>query len=145
MLAPPGLLPQSATQCTFSIVSAEPFLAPVVADVVTGTLQISLAITASYAMPMTKQEQPSDATGARRAGILGDEQLAATVSAYLDGQLVGEDLAKFETLLNSDAALAREVQDLRHIELQLMNLGADILAEAIPDALIEAFKRVERA
>jgi anti-sigma factor RsiW len=101
-------------------------------------------MTASYTMPMTKQEQPADATGARRTGLLGDEQWAATLSAYLDGHLDGEDLTRFETLLENDAALAREVREFRNIETQLMKMGSDILTETIPEALLEAFKRVER-
>ncbi len=78
-----------------------------------------------------------------RARVAQDERLAATVSAYLDGELSGEDLAEFETLLQSDEALSREIAEMQRIDRQLNGLGADILAEPIPEALLEALARLE--
>ncbi|MFZ1108245.1 MAG: hypothetical protein WAN43_07865 [Rhodomicrobium sp.] len=94
---------------------------------------------------MTNQKQPGDTLGARGEGaeILEDDRLAATASAYLDGQLSGEELAEFETLLQNDKALAREVQDMRNIELQLMKIGADILSEPVPETLLDAFSQLK--
>jgi anti-sigma factor RsiW len=95
-------------------------------------------------MPMTNPKQPSASLGARGDGaeILKDDRLAATASAYLDGQLEGEELAEFERLLQSNKALAREVQDMRNIELQLMKMGSDILSEPVPETLLDAFSRL---
>ncbi len=73
-----------------------------------------------------------------------DEGLAAAVSAYLDGELMGKELEDFETRLQKDPALAREVQEMRNIESQLMELGADILSEPVPEAMIEALSRINR-
>jgi anti-sigma factor RsiW len=95
-------------------------------------------------MPMTKQRQLGEPAGGNRGEILRDDRLADTVSAYIDGQLSGEDLEKFKALLESNSSLAREVQDMRDIELQLMDMGTDILSEPVPEALLEAFKRLER-
>ena len=94
-------------------------------------------------MPMTERKQAGERGGdPRRLEILDDERLAATVSAYLDGQLMGEELEDFETLLKTNPILAREVQEMRNIELQLMDMGADILAEPVPEALLEALSRL---
>jgi anti-sigma factor RsiW len=95
-------------------------------------------------MPMTNQKQPGDTLGALGEGgeILKDDRLAATASAYLDGQLSGEELAEFEALLQNNKALAREVRDLRNIELQLMKMGSDILSEPVPETLLDAFSRL---
>jgi len=95
-------------------------------------------------MPMTDQKTLGDLTGAnpREAGFLKDERLAAMVSAYLDGELQGKDLEEFESLLKGDAALAREVQEMRSIELRLMEMGADILAEPLPEAMLEALSKI---
>jgi anti-sigma factor RsiW len=95
-------------------------------------------------MPMTKQKQLGEPAGGDRGEILKDDRLADTVSAYIDGQLSGEELEKFKALLESNVPLAREVQDMRDIELQLMEMGSDILSEQVPEALLEAFKRLER-
>ncbi len=87
-----------------------------------------------------------DPTGAnpKQAGFLKDERLAAMVSAYLDGELEGKDLDEFESLLKRDAALAREVQDMRNIELRLLEMGADILSEPLPEAMLEALSKINR-
>ncbi len=61
-------------------------------------------------------------------------------SAYLDGELTGSDLEEVEALLRGNEALAREVDEMRWIELQLTSLGSDILAEPIPDSLLEALE-----
>ena len=97
-------------------------------------------------MPMTDQKMLGDQTGAnpKQAEILKDERLAAMVSAYLDGELEGKDLEEFESLLKSDAAFAREVQEMRSIELRLMEMGADILAEPLPEAMLEALSKIGR-
>ncbi len=96
-------------------------------------------------MPMTEQKIFGDPSGieTHRAEILKDDRLAATVSAYLDGQLMGKDLEQFEALLRENESLAREVQEMRKIELKLMEMGADILSEPVPDALLEALCRAQ--
>ena len=88
-----------------------------------------------------------DPTGAnpKQAGILKDERLAAMLSAYLDGELEGKDLDEFESLLESNPALAREVHDMRNIELRLMEMGADILSEPLPEAMLEALSKIDRS
>lgn len=98
-------------------------------------------------MPMTKQKLPGDQSGSHStpAEIREDEQRAAIISAYLDGELTGKDLKDFELLLKSDAAIAREVQDMRNIELQLMEMGSDILSEPLPKAMLEALSKIERS
>jgi anti-sigma factor RsiW len=96
-------------------------------------------------MPMTDQNKPGRPTSADLAGarVAQDEGLAAMVSAYLDGELSGEDLAEFEALLQTDEALSREIVEMRRINRQLSGLGADILAEPIPDILLEPLARLE--
>ncbi len=80
----------------------------------------------------------------RASQVSQDESLAGTVSAYLDGELSGRDLMDFETLLKNDEALSREIAEMRRIDRQLTEIGADILAEPIPDALLEALSKLER-
>ncbi len=81
--------------------------------------------------------------GASRMSLLTqDEQLAAAVSAYLDGELEGAALAEFEILLRENKALAHEVEDIRRIDLQLTGIGADILSEPVPDSLLEPLSRL---
>ncbi len=97
-------------------------------------------------MPMTEKTQ-SGATisGEIRASeVTQDEGLAATVSSYLDGELTGEDLAEFQDLLCNSEALSRQVADMRSIDRQLIEIGADILSEPIPEALLEALLRKPR-
>lgn len=62
--------------------------------------------------------------------------MAATVSAYLDGNLTGAKLAAFEAIL--DEAFSQELALVRLINDQLKEIGADILAEPIPAFLLEA-------
>ena len=95
-------------------------------------------------MPMTDQKMLGDPTGdnPRQAAILKDERLAAMISAYLDGELGGKDLEEFELLLKSDGALAREVQEMRSIEWRLMEMGADILDEPVPEGMLEALSKI---
>jgi anti-sigma factor RsiW len=97
-------------------------------------------------MPMTEKTQPSVplASGLAISLILRDEGLAATVSAYLDGELAGKELAEFEALLHSDEVLMRAVAEMRRIDSQLTELGNDILSEPIPDTLLEPFARLGR-
>ena len=98
-------------------------------------------------MRMTDKKMLGGSIGAnpKQAVILKDEQLATIVSAYLDGELEGKDLEKFESLLKSDAALAREVQEMRSIEFRLMEMGADILSEPVPEAMLEALSKIGRS
>ncbi len=97
-------------------------------------------------MPMTEQKKLGDSSDGnpKQGEILKDEELAATVSAYLDGELEGKALEEFEALLKRNAALAREVQDMRNIELRLTEMGADILLEPLPDAMLEALSKINR-
>ncbi len=96
-------------------------------------------------MATTKQKPLGDIMGAHpeRPEILRDERLAATVSDYLDGQLPGKEREEFEALLAKDAALARAVEDVRVIEMQLAKIGSDILSEPVPEFLLEAFAKLE--
>ncbi len=55
---------------------------------------------------------------------------------------MGTDLEEFEALLHSNEDLAREVADMRRIELQLTELGSDILSEPIPDSLLDALSHL---
>ena len=98
-------------------------------------------------MPMREQKRLGDRRGAnpKQAEILKDERMAATISAYLDGELAGKDLEEFESVLKRDAALAREVQDMRSIELRLMEMGAEILSEPLPEAMLEALSKIDRS
>ncbi len=66
------------------------------------------------------------------------ERLSARVSAYLDGQMTGKDRAAFEAMLHSDEGLLQEVAELRQIGVELREMGADILAEPVPEFLLEA-------
>jgi len=93
---------------------------------------------------MTEQKKLGDRSGAEpgKAAILKDEGLAAMVSAYLDDQLKGKELEDFRALLKKEPSLAREIQEMRNIELQLVEMGADILSEPIPEALLEALSRI---
>jgi anti-sigma factor RsiW len=97
-------------------------------------------------MPMTEHKMLGDPSGGniKRAEILKDERLAGLLSAYIDGELEGSELEEFESLLKSDAALAREVQEMRSIELRLMDMGSDILSEPVPEAMLEALSKIER-
>jgi anti-sigma factor RsiW len=71
-----------------------------------------------------------------------DEELAATVSAYLDGELTGQALADLEALLRANEALSREVAEIRRIDRCLTDLGADILSEPVPEALLSPLSRL---
>lgn len=96
-------------------------------------------------MAMTEQKLPDNQIGSEQAEVRKDEELAAMISAYLDGELAGKDLEQFESLLKSDAAVAREVRDLRDIELRLMKMGSDILSEPVPEAMLEALSKIGRS
>lgn len=97
-------------------------------------------------MPKTDKTKPggSENTESGTAQIPQDENLAATVSAYLDGELSGADLAEFEMLLRDSDALSRDVAEMRRIGWQLTKLGADILAEPIPDSLLQVLVQAKR-
>ena len=94
---------------------------------------------------MTDKNKPSrpGSTELRGARVAHDEVFAATVSAYLDGELAGEELGEFEALLLTDESLSREIGEMRRIDRQLSGLGTDILAEPIPEALLEPLARLE--
>jgi anti-sigma factor RsiW len=96
-------------------------------------------------MPMTHLKRLGRPRRAELGGeqLIQDEGLAAKVSAYLDGELAGDDLVQFEALLQSDKALALEIAGMRRIGRQLTKLGADILAEPIPDALLDTLGQLE--
>ena len=98
-------------------------------------------------MPMTDQKVLGNQrwVETKQAELLKDERLAAVISAYLDGELEGKDLEEFESLLKSDPALAREVQEMRAIELRLMEMGTDILSEPVPEAMLEALSKIDRS
>jgi anti-sigma factor RsiW len=96
-------------------------------------------------MPMIDQNKSNYPLSAEAGGAraMQDEGLASLVSAYLDGELTGEELVEFETFLRNDEALSREIAEMRRIDRQLTGLGADILAEPIPEALLEALAQLE--
>jgi anti-sigma factor RsiW len=98
-------------------------------------------------MPMTDQKMLGNQRGVKTKQVefLKDERLAAAISAYLDGELEGKDLEEFESLLKSNPALSREVQDMRAIELRLLEMGADILSEPVPDAMLETLSKIDRS
>jgi hypothetical protein len=98
------------------------------------------------AMPMTDKDQsgePSD-SDSFPSPVSKDERLTALVSAYLDGELAGKEFDEFEALLRDNLNLAREVAEMRQIELQLTKIGADILQEPIPVAMLEALSPLAR-
>ena len=97
-------------------------------------------------MPMTEKTQSgaSKQTVSAAPDIAHDEQLAAVVSAYLDGELTGEDLEEFETLLRNNEALAREVAEMRRLDHELGEIGAEILSEPVPDNLLELLSGLRR-
>ena len=94
---------------------------------------------------MTDQNKLSCSPSTQLGGaqVARDERLASAVSAYLDGELTGDELVEFETLLRNDEALSREIAAMRRIDQQLTGLGADVLDEPIPEALLEALARLE--
>jgi len=95
-------------------------------------------------MPKTEKTQ----TGVQESGESGisllaqDEELAATASAYLDEELTGQALADFETLLRANEALSREVFEMRRINRWLTDIGAEILSEPVPEALLAPLSRL---
>jgi anti-sigma factor RsiW len=70
-----------------------------------------------------------------------DDWLVAAISAYLDGELSGSELAEFEAVLKNSDSLAREVEELRLLQLQLTEMAADILLEPVPEHLLAALSR----
>jgi anti-sigma factor RsiW len=97
-------------------------------------------------MPKTDKTKPGapSSVEASTAQVSLDDELAATVSAYLDGELSGQDLANFETRLLENDPLKRAVAEMRRIDRQLTKLGAEILAEPVPDALLQALEPLKR-
>jgi anti-sigma factor RsiW len=98
-----------------------------------------------YAMPMTEETGSAAAGAAQNASqISQDDNLAAAVSSYLDGELQGSDLEAFEQLLRGNEQLAREVGELRRLDRQLSKLGADILDEPLPDEWLKKLSTAAR-
>lgn len=95
-------------------------------------------------MPMTERKKLAERSGSDPGPveILRDERLAAAISAYLDGELAGEDLVEFEALLKRDALLAHDVRDLRNIQSRLAEMGADILAEPLPEGMLKTLGKL---
>jgi anti-sigma factor RsiW len=56
--------------------------------------------------------------------------------------MTGQALADFETLLNANEALFREVAEMRRINHWLADIGADILSEPVPEALLAPLSRL---
>jgi anti-sigma factor RsiW len=95
-------------------------------------------------MPKIEKTQTGGLTrrGAEISLLAQDEELAATVSAYLDGELTGQALADFEALLHANEALSRELSEMRRIDRWLTDIGADILSEPVPEALLAPLARL---
>jgi anti-sigma factor RsiW len=95
-------------------------------------------------MPKIEKTQ----TGVQECGepemclLAHNEELAATVSAYLDGELAGQALADFEALLHENEALSREVAEMGRINRRLAEIGADILTEPVPESLLVPLSRL---
>jgi anti-sigma factor RsiW len=95
-------------------------------------------------MPKTEKTQ----TVVQKSGESGisllaqDEELASTVSAYLDRELEGQALIDFEALLHANESLAREVAEMRRIDHCLTEIGAGILSEPVPEALLAPLSRL---
>ena len=95
-------------------------------------------------MPMTEKIKPcAESAKPEMPEVMQDERIAAMVSAYLDGELSGSDLAHFEALLQNNEALSREVAEMRRIDRQLTKLGADILNEPIPSSILQALSKLQ--
>ncbi len=86
------------------------------------------------------REMKSTGTSPRR--LVEGGEIAAAVSAYLDGNLTGAQLQAFESIL--DEVLSQELARMRRINDQLREIGADILAEPIPVFLLEALTPLSR-
>lgn len=82
----------------------------------------------------------SHAPGSRLSELLKDEALAGDISAYIDGRLKGDALSKMKKMLASDPSLAQEVAELRRVNESLKTLGAEILDEPVPAALISTLR-----
>ncbi len=74
----------------------------------------------------------------------GGNVLQRQASAYLDGELQGEELAAFEAFLSENPGWQRVIDTMRRIEEELKDLGADILLEPVPDFLFDALERLPR-
>jgi len=96
-------------------------------------------------MQMRKQPKPILEPDDTSSEAFRDDRLPLIVSAYLDGELLGEELAAFEALLKDNPTLASEVAEMRQIEEQLAKIGTDILAEPVPEALLQAIAEFERS
>lgn len=70
-----------------------------------------------------------------RAGRL---RLKLALACRVLPEMTAEDLVEFETLLSNDDAVSPEIAEMRLIDRQLTGIGADILEQPIPDALLVA-------
>jgi len=70
--------------------------------------------------------------------LVGTATLFDTPTCRMLPEMTAEDLVEFEALLSNDDALSSEIAEVRRIHRQLTEIGADILEEPIPDALLEA-------
>jgi anti-sigma factor RsiW len=70
------------------------------------------------------------------SALLEDEVMAEELAAYLDGTLRGARLDLIQGLIDADSDLAREVEQLRRVNMSLKTLGAEIIDEPIPDSLL---------
>ncbi len=94
-------------------------------------------------MPMSEKNEAGETLdhGMLLSDLLGDERLRDMLSAFIDDRLEGAELEEFQQLLNDNETLAREVKSMRGVEEQLKLLGAEVLDEPIPEALLEAVRR----
>lgn len=95
-------------------------------------------------MPTNEKKKSGSSTGFHIAGAdsQGDEWRRGALSAYMDGELAGRDLETFEQLLKDDPALLRQIDEMRSIEAELMDLGAEILNEALPETMLATFSKI---
>jgi anti-sigma factor RsiW len=95
-------------------------------------------------MPKTEKTQAGVQSGeeAGKSLLEQDEELAAMVSAYLDGELEGQALADFKALRRANEALSREIAVLERINSGLKDIGAGILNEPVPEALLAPLSRL---
>ncbi len=94
-------------------------------------------------MPMSEKNEAGEPLdrGLQMSDLPEDERLTDMLTAYIDGSLEGANLEEFEQLLKNNGALAREVESMRGVEQQLKLLGAEVLEEPIPEALLAAVRR----
>lgn len=77
----------------------------------------------------------------RIAALLEDEEMAEDLAAYIDGSLEGPALERLQAMLDANAALAREVEELKRMDDALKSLGAEIMDEPIPGKLLDTLRK----